>query len=233
MEPHKSVVVCKKKPDLFSGPDQYFADAKDFVLSNYIDEVIRISELKLECVTPDKFFSEYIWTVHTTGFSAKAVGKFFPRLAAAYGPFSILATEDFDDAFSRIRTVCNNAQKAKAVWSTAKLLTTEIANTGWGLFRDKKLSSPSLLQKLPYVGKITCFHLARNIGLLEYVKPDLHLVRMAQHWGFKDCQEMCESMQKNDKSDNGYRFPLGIIDLILWYSASEHGTIDIKVSGSR
>lgn len=222
MELHKTNIISTDRPDFDSGPEQYFTKAKEFAYANYSDEIKRIWSTKLEDISPHIFFREYIWTVHTTGFSAKAVSRFFPRLMDAYGPYQDLSLEDL----GKILKVCNNKQKASAVIKTAQFLTSEIYKYGWREFRASTLSSPELLQKLPYIGKITCFHLARNIGILDSVKPDLHLVRMAKHWGFGTCIDMCKSMQKDD-------MPLGIIDLILWYQASTTGTLNIKLDGER
>lgn len=233
MELHKSSIIYGNPPVLSDGPDKYFADAKQFVLLNYKDEFDRISNMKFEELTDHKFFHEYVWTVHTTGFSAKAVSKFFPRLMEAYNNYVWLSTNDFELAFDRIRKVCNNKQKAKAVHGTAKLMVDGIIELGWERFRLERLSTPILLQKFPYVGKITCHHIARNIGLLDSVKPDLHLVRMAKYWGFQDCKSMCESIQKMDAITSGTELKLGIIDLVLWYSSSHYGSLNIRQEGDR
>jgi hypothetical protein len=108
-----------------------------------------------------------------------------------------------------------------------------LGTIGWEEYKNQNLSSPDLLKKLPYIGRITCFHLARNIGLLENVKPDLHLVRLAKHWGYKDCLVMCQDVQKNHEETNRERLPLGIIDLAIWYSASTFSTIKIRQEGDR
>lgn len=229
MEPHKELPSTEGfEPDIEAGPTAYFDKAHAFVKKFYPEQLRAFSDVRFEDVDSDFFFREYTWVVHATGFSAKAVGKFMPRLVGAYGIWDDLAEEEFDDAFERVKKVCNNPQKAKAVWRTAKLMAEETgpAQTRWTEFKKTRLSSPELLDELPYVGPITCFHLARNIGLLEYVKPDLHLVRMAEHWGFPGCVEMCEAMRPEG-------MPLGIVDLILWYAASTFGTLGIRKKGAR
>jgi endonuclease III len=162
--------------------------------------------------------------VHATGFSAKAVGKFIKKLLEAYGSYSSISGESFETMFVRVKKVCNNEQKAFAVYKTAKIL--KEASENWKKWKQENASHPDLLKKLPYIGKVTCFHLARNIGLLEFVKPDLHLVRMANHWGFKDSVSLCEAVRP-------VGMPLGVVDLILWFSASTFGTISVKKDGER
>lgn len=227
MEPHKVLPdIEKHRPPLDRGPSAYFQKALEFARAYYSEEMDNISSVRFDDVTPDQFFREYVWVVHATGFSAKAVGNFMPRLMVAYGNFRSLSKEPFEDAFIRVKAVCNNRQKAAAVHKAAKLLEDGIAHDGWEEFRTKRLSTTDLLSGLPYVGKVTCFHLGRNVGLLECVKPDLHLIRMAKHWGFKDCESMCAAVRPEG-------MPLGIVDLVLWYAASTFGTLEIRADGER
>ncbi|MDP2797892.1 MAG: hypothetical protein Q8N94_10340 [Methanoregula sp.] len=66
------------------------------------------------------------------------------------------------------------------------------------------------LQTLPYIGKITKYHLARNIGI-DCVKPDRHLVRLAENFGFDTPNQMCVEIQKTFSDER-----LGTIDVVLW-----------------
>jgi endonuclease III len=226
VEPHRDLGSGTERfrPSIEEGPAEYFRKAIAFTREFYREELERISSVSLDSVTPEFFFREYMWVVHATGFSAKAVGKFMPRLSQAYGHWADLGLESFETAMERVRPVCNNPQKAKAVHRTALWMCESLQKEEWSTVRDRDLSRTDSLAKLPYVGKITCMHLGRNIGLLECVKPDLHLVRMAEHWGFPDCETMCRSMREAC----GESVPLGIVDLALWYSASTFGTIGIK-----
>ena len=229
MEPHRDLPAGTEafRPDLADGPRAYFEKSMAFAREYYGEEVDRISSVRLEDVTPEFFFREYVWVVHATGFSAKAVGKFMPRLLPAYGQWDRCGREMFRRVMSRVKPVCNNPQKAKAVHSTAQRLVKELRDTPWDEWRAANLSDVHRLSELPYIGNITKFHLGRNVGLLDCVKPDLHLVRMAEHWGFPDCEEMCREMRGSDD------VPLGIVDLVVWYAAATFGTIGIKQAGGR
>lgn len=189
-------------------------------------EVEQISSVKFADVTPEHFFREYIWVVHATGFKASVVGRFMPRLTAAYGPWNDLAKEALGPVLDRAKAVVNNPQKIRAVHAMAVSMAEGIGSRGWGAYKQESLSDPGKLAKLPYIGKVTCFHIGRNIGLLDCVKPDLHLIRMAEHWGFKDCVEMCKAVQPDG-------VPLGIVDLAFWYAASTFGTLDMRKDGAR
>jgi hypothetical protein len=227
MELHKRLNITDvQKPSIDDGIKNYFSQAREFVQRFYPDEIEYFSSIKFDDITPEFYFREYVWVVHATGFSAHAVGSFINRLTEAYGNWKQLAVCDESTMLKRVCAVVNNPKKILSVYKMAKLMLDRVNTSNWNEYKYNYLSTPELLQKLPYIGKVTCFHLARNIGLLEYVKPDLHLVRLAKHWGFKNCDDMCKFVQPKD-------MPLGIVDLIFWYAASTFGTLEIRKEGER
>jgi len=68
------------------------------------------------------------------------------------------------------------------------------------------------LKSLPWIGDITKYHLAKNLGL-EVVKPDRHLVRIAKTFGkvpLKLCKDLAE------KSGDS----LAVVDTVIWRAAN-------------
>jgi endonuclease III len=208
-------------------PKEWFKKANEFAIRYYKHEIDRALSVRFDDLTPDKFFHEYIWVVHATGFSAKAVSKFIKPLIEAYGNYNTLASLKEVDCFPRILAICNNPQKAKSVKKTAEIMQSAILDQGWEEFKKESLNSLGKLEKLPYIGPVTRYHLGRNIGMLDCVKPDLHLIRMAKHWGYEDCEQMISDIS------HGYGYPKGISDMIAWYYASTFGTIGMKKKGDR
>src|ERR1700754_1531608 len=96
VEPHRNIgtQVEAFRPNIEDGPHRYFEAASKFAHEFYASEISRISSVKFEEVSPDFFFTEYIWVVHATGFSANAVGKFMPRLMEAYGSWDSLSLQE-------------------------------------------------------------------------------------------------------------------------------------------
>lgn len=229
MEPHKS--LPPEYVDLAPRPNFTFSDYFDaavrFTRTYYGAEYQKIAGVSFSALTIDKFFSEYIWVVHATGFSASAVGKFIPRLMDIYVNPRKTVSVSFSDLYENVRLVCNNPAKSKAIYKTAALLE-DMEKTGrWESYKNTVRSSPEVLAELPYIGKVTCHHLARNIGLLDHVKPDLHLVRLANHFGFSDANAMVKAMNMHAQ------LPLGLADLCLWYYASTFGTTNLRIEGLR
>lgn len=68
-------------------------------------------------------------------------------------------------------------------------------------------------QNLPWIGPITKFHLARNLGL-DFCKPDRHLVRIAESGG-----ETPEVMCRRIANETGDR--IGAVDAVIWRAAEQ------------
>jgi hypothetical protein len=75
------------------------------------------------------------------------------------------------------------------------------------------------LRGLPWIGSITCYHLAKNFGA-QVAKPDVHLQRLARREGTTP-QLMCERIAKA----TGYRVPA--VDTALWRACAT-GIIDSR-----
>lgn len=215
MEQHKSLEGHQRfRPECQHGLHNYYSQAKKFTLEFYSDTYDRILNTKFSEVSFERFFREYVWVVHTSGFSAKAVSKFWDNLISAYGDPQKIDSEH--ELISRVSSVVNNPQKIRSVYKTISLLKNNIRDHEWEKYRDENLNTPDKLTKFGHVGPITKYHLARNIGLVDFVKPDLHLERMSRFWGYESPLKMCQ-----DCPDD---IPLGLRDFILWMSASTFGT---------
>jgi len=220
MELHRALNDHEKfRPETREGFHTYYRQAKKFTLEFYSETYTRILETKFAEVSLERFFREYVWTVHTSGFSAKAVSKFWDPLITAYGsPWSI-DKMTLDEVIARVSPVVNNPSKIKSVWDTSKQLIRGYHQWDWDEYKYLSCRTPDLLTQFNHIGPITKYHLARNIGLLDFVKPDLHLERMAKFWGYDSPLAMCK-----DAPDEA---PLGLRDLVLWQAASTFGTLSM------
>ena len=88
-------------------------------------------------------------------------------------------------------------------------------------------------KELPYIGPVTSYHLAKNLGL-HVVKPDRHLMRIAHITGHTSPFEMCSKVA-NTVGDS-----LAVIDLVFWRYATlnkdykiELGEVVNKPRGSK
>ena len=67
--------------------------------------------------------------------------------------------------------------------------------------------------ELPWLGPITKYHLAKNLGA-DVAKPDVHLIRLAASTG-ETVQGLCERLAR----ETGYRS--ATVDLILWRACAD------------
>ena len=106
-----------------------------------------------------------------------------------------------------------NKRKFEAIVNSAVM----IKEYGFDKIKEQILCSPiDTLKKFPYIGNITAFHLAKNLGF-PIAKPDRHLVRLANATGFGDVQSLCENIAQESGD------PIQVVDIILWRYAKLEG----------
>lgn len=224
MEPFKI-----KKPDNTYGlninldPIDYFGRALEFVKEHYQEEFDHIANTKFSDITAETFFKEIIWVIYVSGFNAKIISQIYPKLLEVYNSlFEVAggktdAVNTLDIAVASMEVFANKC-KVKAVIDAAFMMNDGIKKFGWEKYKNEYLNEPDKLKVFPFIGNITKNHLARNIGLLDFIKADLHLNRAAKHWKFENPIKMCEKIQEK------FNFPLGLIDLVLFYSFATFGS---------
>ena len=166
----------------------FYTQAKQYLLSTeYKAEVEWCQRLKpFESVTAEQFFSHYVYVVIDSGMREQVARKTYEKFCKTF---------DFN--------VIGHLGKRKAIQEAFRSF------PKW--FEELKQSDNKIeyLETLPWIGPITKFHLARNMGI-DTVKPDRHLVRLARRFGYKDPLEMCVEIQKATQER------LGVIDVVLW-----------------
>ena len=123
------------------------------------------------------FLGQYCWVVFAAGFKVSTLEKHFDELRAVFKQFE-------PDAVARMRPVrleklpIRHKSKADGFLKGAKLVHKE----GWSDFKAR-LEEDGLdaLKVLPWIKDVTKYHLAKNIGLVDAAKPDVHLKWCAEH----------------------------------------------------
>lgn len=186
----------------------------------YADTLEHYRALTPDDVDVDHFFREYVWCVYASGFSTRILTEKFPALMSAYRDLMpVSLDEQFEQRWERVKTIIGNRGKHDAVHAFMLNLVAYAVEHGtsyWDKFKEDFFNVDAL-QSLPFIGEVNRFHLARNIGI-DCVKPDRHLMRLAQHFGFDSPQAMCELLAGlHDER-------VGVVDLVLFYGASLWGT---------
>jgi hypothetical protein len=89
-----------------------------------------------------------------------------------------------------------------------------VKNIGFETLKEKIPSDPiNFLQIFDYIGPVTVYHLAKNIGL-PVAKPDRHLVRIALQENYYDVQSFCGEISRL----SGDSVP--VVDIVFWRFAT-------------
>ena len=175
-------------------------------------------------VTEEEFLKNYLWAISVSGFSARVVTVKFDSLWQAYGLADGLGNfvPRNGQTFSKeaVFEVWKNHAKFKAMSDTCA----HINSLGWEDFHNYylKFKSPVALQRLPYMGPALSQHVARNIGNVDCVKPDKHVVRLSKKFACgQQGHSVVDFVQDVKKATSELKdWPNGKVDMLIWYAAS-------------
>jgi len=172
---------------------QYF-DLKQAVIdAGYEHEIDWIDNIQ-PCYSAEDFADEATWVILNSGMKEQIARQIWNKIKMAWSVGNPTAS-----AFG-------HKGKVKAIDFIQKNKQ-DIFDQYFGC------SEPlEFLESLPFIGKITKYHLAKNLGV-DCVKPDRHLVRIAKN-NNQTVDELCNdlSLQTGDK--------LSMVDMVLWRAAN-------------
>lgn len=190
-----------------------YIHARECVIdAGYAWEVDWQDQRSLDSITEPELLLEHAWVVLCSGMRASVVGARFPDVADAFLGFrsSAYITEARGRCVVNAMKAFGHAGKIDAIADMAAL----VAGDGFEEVRRRiRNDGVDGLQKLPFIGQVTKYHLAKNLGM-NVSKPDRHLVRIAQAAGLRDSATLCRwlSWVTGDR--------IATIDVILWRYAT-------------
>lgn len=177
--------------------------AKELVLGVGYEPDIRWAE-GLAHVRPDAVYvwREAAWVVVNSGFRFAVARKLWPGIREAFYDFDPAKLEE--PCRVRALAVLKHPGKIGAIFKLGEFVRAEgIAS----ILDDAR--APMKLRRLPWIGAITCWHLAKVLGV-DCVKPDVHLQRAARAAGFATPHDLCAVVQ------DGTGDRLTVADSVLW-----------------
>jgi hypothetical protein len=179
--------------------DDYFAHYQRaynrVVTAGYQNEINWCRDMtSFDACTPENFFNEYVWCVLNAGMKEQVARKIYDRFMT----------------MGDLTTIGHLGKRAAIARGI-------VEHGCWFRILQGSNDKIEYLQTLPWIGPITKYHLARNIGI-DCVKPDRHLVRLAQYYGFDSPLKMCEEIQRFVPYER-----LGTIDVVLWRDCNLKG----------
>ncbi len=171
-------------------------------------------------ITDRFFFSELTWVIYNAGMKEALIRSKWPAIEWAYFGFEPIVVFTYRErSISLALSVINHLGKANAVADgAAKILEDGPMNT-----KLPQMSEADILEyfeTFPYIGRVTRYHLARNIGY-DVVKPDRHLVRLAEaldYPGFDGPDALVQEVSLLVGERKGY------VDYIFWRWLSIEGS---------
>jgi hypothetical protein len=190
-----------------------YLTAREHVVANgYAGEIDWQESRSIHRVTETEFLREAAWVVLSAGMAEAVIKRVFPAISCAFCSWKSAADIVSQSRYceARARLSFDNPAKVRAILDIAAT----VASNTFFAFRDRLIQrGPSLLCTLPFIGPVTCLHLAKNLGL-DVVKPDRHLVRMAKAAGMSDPAVLCEQIALVTGDC------VATIDVVLWRYAT-------------
>ena len=164
-------------------------------------------------ITEERFLSEASWVVLNSGMREAVVRRVFPAVARAFAHFeSALAA--LESALDGGREAALRAFAHEGKIDAIVSIVEHVEDVGIEEVAHRvSTEGTEYLKTLPYIGPVTSFHLAKNLGQ-DVAKPDRHMVRIATACGYESPQVLCAELR--DILDE----PIPVIDIVLWRFAT-------------
>ena len=185
-----------------------YARAKEFAQANFREELAWQSSVSIDDVTESIFLREAAWVIFCTGFREHTLRVRFSYLSLCFCDW------ESGEAIVKNAVPCratalasfNNPRKVDSVIQIAR----RVAQDGFITLKRNILGQPiEVLKALPYVGPVTVYHLAKNLGL-PVAKPDRHLQRLAAALSYPDAHALCGEIAVLTGD------PPQVVDLVFW-----------------
>lgn len=184
----------------------------EVVMRGYDHEIAWQASQEFERMSESDFLRESAWVILCSGFRESVVRKKFNYLSLCFCDWQsareIVACKDV----CRETALKSFGHKGKidAILRVAQI----VDEKGFVKLKEEIQSTPlPSLKQLPYVGNVTAWHLAKNLGI-PVAKPDRHLVRLANLMGYHNVQHFCGDVAKISGDS------IQVVDIVFWRYAT-------------
>lgn len=170
--------------------------------------------VSLSSFTEGELLREAAWVILCCGFKESTVRRIFDHVSLCFCDWesSEAITQHATACVRTAGAVFNNPRKLDAIARVAAITQAR----GFRNIQREVIRNPiAELQRFPFIGPITAWHLAKNLGL-DAAKPDRHLTALTIQLGFTTPHEMCDCIAQT----TGER--ASVVDLVLWRYLAEN-----------
>lgn len=206
------------------GALRIYALASEYVHSSgFHEEVEWQRRTELNEITEQALLRESAWVILCSGFRESTVSRLFDHISLCFCDWEAAAAivDTYPACYFAARTVFGHVAKLTAIVSVAKY----IHETGFDSVKASIMSDPiCTLRQLPFIGPVTVWHLAKNIGC-NVAKPDRHMVRVSQSLGFDSHSDFCDAISECSGE------PVKVVDLIVWRYLADNAAYVVAGDG--
>lgn len=192
---------------------EFYNNAKSSVdAAGYSWESNWQSNLSFNDFSETDLLRELAWVVLCSGFKEAIVRKIFSYVSLCFCDWESAGAivENSDICRATSLSVFKNEKKIDAILYAAH----RINDLGYAALKKSILENPiAELQEFSYIGHITSWHLAKNLGL-DVAKPDRHLIRISNQFGFNNAHTLCSYIAEKIGEQSK------VIDIVLWRYAA-------------
>lgn len=192
----------------------YYIAKRAVLDEGYADEVDWQYSTSLDTLDEPTFLREAAWVILCSGMREKVVSDKFQAISSAFLHWTS-ARDIVENAASCERDALlhfGSIRKIGAITQVADM----VCQLGLAeIVRNLRSCGVPYLERFPFIGPVTAFHLAKNIGL-PCAKPDRHLASIADRLGYTDAHALCSEIA--GVTDE----PVPVVDIVLWRFATIH-----------
>lgn len=189
----------------------YLRTKDDLIKHGYGYEIDWQETRDFQNLTESEFIKESAWVILNSGMKEEIIRNKFQAISGAFLNWqsATIINDNFKKCYIKALKVFNHKKKIISILKLCEQITVLGFNK---IYENIRLYGLKFLMTLDYIGPVTCYHLAKNIGL-DVVKPDRHLKRIAD---LVNCtpDELCTLISKKTGDKKS------VVDLILWRFAS-------------
>ncbi len=194
------------------GLETFYNFAKEVVVkAGYESEIEWQASKRFESVSETDFLGELAWVILASGMKESVVRVRFPGVESSF--FGWDATEILKHGEACVWSALNSFGHEGKIYAILEGVE-KVEREGFDHLKIRIEKDPiKVLQEFKFIGPITSFHLAKNLGV-PVAKADRHLVRIASAFGCADVQRFCKFL--SDKSGD----KIQVVDIVLWRYAT-------------
>lgn len=192
----------------------FYLDAREYVTNEgFAGEISWQGSMCFDEFTESDLLREAAWVILCTGYKESILRRKFNYISLCFCDWESASAITSHEQQCRSTALAgfNNPRKIDAILRIARCVSKE----SFTVVKSEIVSDPlTRLRGFPYIGPVTAWHLAKNLGYDE-AKPDRHLCRISEFFGYSHPMNLCAEISQITGDSRK------VVDIVLWRYAAE------------